>query len=492
MTNKKVCVRFAPSPTGPLHIGGVRTALFNYLYAKKSGGKFLIRIEDTDKKREVSGAENYIIESLKWCGIEADQEPCRQSERKDIYNEHVLTLIKEGKAYYAFDTEEELLKLRENEEGKGKTFIYNWRNRNSLNNSLCLGEKEVQKKIENKEKYVVRFRCPSEAEVKTYDIIRGDSSIDSSLLDDKILVKADGMPTYHFANVVDDYLMGITHVIRGEEWLPSLALHTLLYEAFGWKGPKYAHLPLILNPNGKGKLSKRSGGKNGFPVFPIRWKGEKEILGFKEVGILPEALINYISTLGWTPDETKEILSLNELKELFSLEKVVSSSASFDFEKLKWYNHQHIQKTQNDELIRILLSTKKEDDYDVVKLENAIGLVKERANTVNELWELSRYLFVGPKSYDEKSLKRILKLGGKQIVETIISLADSENGQADSFVESVKKSCEEKGFSAGQIMMTVRVVLVGALKGIDLQEIVSFIGLKNTSSRAKEALLKLF
>ena len=492
MTNKKVCVRFAPSPTGPLHIGGVRTALFNYLYAKKSGGKFLIRIEDTDKKREVSGAENYIIESLKWCGIEADQEPCRQSERKDIYNEHVLTLIKEGKAYYAFDTEEELLKLRENEEGKGKTFIYNWRNRNSLNNSLCLGEKEVQKKIENKEKYVVRFRCPSEAEVKTYDIIRGKIKVNSNSLEDKILIKEDGVPTYHFANVIDDYLMKITTIIRGEEWLPSLALHTLLYEAFGWKGPKYAHLPLILNPNGKGKLSKRSGEKNGFPVFPISWKGEKETLGFKEIGILPEALINYISTLGWTPDETKEILSLNELKELFSLEKVVSSSANFDFEKLKWYNHQHIQKTQNDELIRVLLSTKKEDDYDVVKLENAIGLVKERANTVNELWELSRYLFVGPKSYDEKSLKRILKLGGKQIVETIISLADSENGQADSFVESVKKSCEEKGFSAGQIMMTVRVVLVGALKGIDLQEIVSFIGLKNTSSRAKEALLKLF
>ena len=492
MTNKKVCVRFAPSPTGPLHIGGVRTALFNYLYAKKSDGKFLIRIEDTDKKREVSGAKNYIIESLKWCGIEADQEPYRQSERKAIYNEHVTKLLKEGKAYYAFDTEEELLTLRENEEKKGKTFIYNWRNRSSLNNSLCLDEKEVQKKIENKEKYVVRFKCPSESEVKTYDIVRGDSSIDSSLLDDKILVKADGMPTYHFANVVDDYLTGITHVIRGEEWLPSLALHTLLYEAFGWKSPKYAHLPLILNPNGKGKLSKRSGEKNGFPVFPICWKGEKEILGFKEIGMLPEALINYISTLGWTPDETKEVLSLNELKELFSLEKVVSSSANFDFEKLKWYNHQHIQKTQNDELLRILLSTKKEYDYDVVKLENAIGLVKERANTVNELWELSKYLFVGPKSYDEKSLKRILKPGGKEIVETIISMAGSESGRADSFVEGVKNSCIDKGFSAGQIMMTVRVVLVGALNGIDLQEIVSFIGLEETSSRAKEALLKVF
>ena len=353
--------------------------------------------------------------------------------------------------------------MRENEEKKGKTFIYNWRNRSSLNNSFSLDEKEVQKKIENKEKYVVRFKCPSESEVKTYDIVRGDSSIDSSLLDDKILVKADGMPTYHFANVVDDYLMGITHVIRGEEWLPSLALHTLLYEAFGWTSPKYAHLPLILNPNGKGKLSKRSGEKNGFPVFPIRWKGEKEILGFKEIGILPEALINYISTLGWTPDETKEVLSLNELKELFSLEKVVSSSANFDFEKLKWYNHQHIQKTQNDELLRVLLSTKKECNYDVVKLENAIGLVKERANTVNELWELSKYLFVGPKSYDEKSLKRILKPGGKEIVETIISMAGSESGRADSFVEGVKNSCIDKGFSAGQIMMTVRVVLVGAL-----------------------------
>jgi glutamyl-tRNA synthetase len=286
--------------------------------------------------------------------------------------------------------------------------------------------------------------------------------------------------------------MGITHVIRGEEWLPSLALHTLLYEAFGWTSPKYAHLPLILNPNGKGKLSKRSGEKNGFPVFPIRWKGEKEVLGFKETGILPEALINYISTLGWTPDEAKEILSLSELKELFSLEKVVSSSANFDFEKLKWYNHQHIQKTQNDELLRILLSTKKEYDYDIIKLENAIGLVKERANTVNELWGLSKYLFVGPKSYDEKDLKRILKPGGKEIVETIISLADSESGQVDIFVEKVKKSCVDKGFSTGQIMMTVRVVLVGALNGIDLQKIVSFIGLEESSSRAKTALSKLF
>ena len=272
-----------------------------------------------------------------------------------------------------------------------------------------------------------------------------------------------------------------------------MTLYTFISaSAFGWTSPKYAHLPLILNPNGKGKLSKRSGEKNGFPVFPIRWKGEKEIPGFKEIGILPEALINYISTLGWTPDETKEILSLYELKELFSLEKVVSSSANFDFEKLKWYNQQHIQKTQNDKLLRVLLCTKEECDYDIVKLENAIGLVKERANTVNELWELSKYLFVGPKSYDEKSLKRILKPGGKQIVETIISLADSESVQADSFVENVKKSCENKGFSAGQIMMTVRVVLVGALNGIDLQEIVSFIGLEETSNRAKEALLKLF
>ena len=492
MTNKKVCVRFAPSPTGPLHIGGVRTALFNYLFAKKSGGKFLIRIEDTDKKREVFGAEKYIIESLKWCGIEADEEPIRQSVRKEIYSRYIIKLVEKGCAYYAFDSEEDLRRVRSEAEAKGVSFTYGWRNRGALNNSTSMAKKEVEKKINNNEKYVVRFKGPGEGFVNTKDLIRGSSSIDSSLLDDKVLMNADGMPTYHFANVVDDYLMGITHVIRGEEWLPSLALHTLLYEAFGWGKPQFAHLPLILNPNGKGKLSKRSGEKNGFPVYPIYWKGEKEVVGFKEIGVLPEALVNYISTLGWTPNETKEILSLRELIGLFKLAKVVSSSANFDFEKLKWYNQHHIQKTQDDELLRVLLNTKKECNLDLVKLKSAISLVKERASTVNELWALSKYLFVGPQSYDEKSLKKILKPGAKEIVETMIDLAYSKNALEDSFIDGLKTSCKNKGFSPGQVMMTARVVLVGGLSGIDLQKIVTFIGLKDTSNRAKGILLKLF
>ena len=484
-------VRFAPSPTGPLHIGGLRTALFNYLFAKKTGGSFILRIEDTDKKREVAGAEKYIIDALNWCGIFPDERPgtkstfgpYRQSERNHIYSEEIKKLIDSGHAYYAFDSEEELASCRSEFEKRGETFIYNYESRHALKNSLSMSKGEVADMLKKGEGYVVRFLVPKNKKISTVDVIRGESNINSSLLDDKVLMKADGTPTYHFANVVDDHLMKITHVIRGEEWLPSLALHFLLYEAFGWKRPSFAHLPLILNPNGKGKLSKRSGEKGGFPVFPIRWEGESKLTGFREYGILPSGLVNYLATLGWSPKENSEALSLEELTEMFQLESVVSAGANFDLEKLLWYNHKHIQGTSDEVLVDKLqaldVSAKKTERK---RLIEATGMVKERANTVSELWGLMEYLFLDPKGYDEKSLRKIKKDGLDKICSEIISLCESTEDPGG-FVESLKIWGEKNGFGAGQIMMTTRTILVGGLNGIDLQKIVSFIGLEVVSSR---------
>ena len=486
-------VRFAPSPTGPLHIGGLRTALFNYLFAKKTGGSFILRIEDTDKKREVVGAEKYIIDALNWCGIFPDESPVkkgalgpyRQSERNHIYNKEIKKLVESGHAYYAFDTEEDLASCRKECETRGETFIYNYSNRLSLKNSLSLSKEEIGKLLEKGERHVVRFLSPKNKTVKTADMIRGESTIDSNLLDDKILMKADGTPTYHFANVVDDHSMKITHVIRGEEWLPSLALHFLLYEAFGWDKPSFAHLPLILNPNGKGKLSKRSGKQGGYPVFPIKWEGEAKQDGFREYGVLPGGLVNYLATLGWSPDEGFEVLSLTELIEMFQLENIVSAGANFDLEKLKWFNHKHLQKTKNDHLVEELqnlnISARKTNK---VSLAKAVGLVKERANTVSELWDLVKYLFFEPKNYDEKSVKKIRKDGLDKICSEIISLChktENPNG----LVESLKLWGEKNGIGAGQIMMTTRTILVGGLSGIDLQKIASFIGLDSVCRRTE-------
>jgi glutamyl-tRNA synthetase len=487
-------VRFAPSPTGPLHVGGLRTALFNYLFTKNSGGDFILRIEDTDKKREVPGAEQYIVDALAWCGITPDEGPktggklgpYRQSERNHLYEEKIKILVNSGQAYYAFDSEEELNLYREDSEKKGETFIYNWKNRKSLKNSLSLDKESVEKLLEKGEKHVIRFLSPESQEVKTVDVIRGESVIDSSLLDDKILIKANGTPTYHFANVVDDHLMKITHVIRGEEWLPSLALHVLLYDAFGWEKPIFAHLPLILNPHGKGKLSKRSGEKGGFPVFPIDWREDTKLKGFRESGILPEGLVNYLATLGWSPEEGLEILTLRKLTELFLLENVVSSAANFDFEKLKWYNHKHIQTTESFKLAELLESLNKNAGEIIKeKLADAITLVKERANTVSDLWGLVSYLFFDPISYDEKSLKKISKDGLEKIVSEIISQCKKRDGTSG-FVENLTSWGDEIGIGAGQIMMTTRVILTGSLTGVGVQEIVSFIGLESVGRRAEK------
>ena len=487
-------VRFAPSPTGPLHVGGLRTALFNYLFAKNSGGDFILRIEDTDKKREVTGAEQYIVDALAWCGITTDEGPkkggelgpYRQSERNHFYEEKIKILVDSGHAYYAFDSEEELSLCREDSEKKGETFMYNWKNRKSLKNSLSLDKESVEKLLEKGEKHVIRFLSPENQKVKTVDVIRGESVIDSSLLDDKILIKANGTPTYHFANVVDDHLMKITHVIRGEEWLPSLALHVLLYEAFGWEKPIFAHLPLILNPNGKGKLSKRSGEKGGFPVFPIDWNGDTKLKGFREAGILPEGLVNYLATLGWSPEEGQEVLTLHKLTELFLLENVVSSAANFDFEKLKWYNHKHIQTTESSKLAELLKGLNRNAGEIVKeKLVDAVTLVKERANTISDLWGLVSYLFFDPTSYDEKSLKKISKDGLEKIVSEIVSQCKKRES-ASGFVEGLKSWGDETGIGAGQIMMTTRVILTGGLTGVGVQEIVSFIGLESVGRRAEK------
>ena len=359
--NSSVRVRFAPSPTGPLHIGGLRTALFNYLFAKQNKGKFVLRIEDTDKKRHVKGAENYIEEALDWVGIKQDEGPYRQSERKELYKKHIQSLIDKGLAYYAFDDAESLDGHRKSHEAKGKTFIYNWHNRLKLKNSLSLDKDEVKKKLAAKEKYVVRFKCFEDKTIHCTDLIRGALSVESKLLDDKILYKSDGMPTYHFANVVDDHLMNISHVIRGEEWLPSLPLHCMLYDAFGWDKPEFAHLPLILNPKGKGKLSKRDGDKLGVPVFPLEWKGEKgTLMGFKEEGYLPSALANFLALLGWSPGTEEEVFSMDSLIQNFDLKKVNSSGAKFDVEKLNWFNHKYLQSEKDEKIADYLVGARYE------------------------------------------------------------------------------------------------------------------------------------
>ena len=412
---KNVRVRFAPSPTGPLHIGGVRTALFNYLFAKKHQGTFILRIEDTDQNRFVEGAEEYIIESLNWCGIPFDEGPgknekfgpYRQSERQYLYKQYAERLVNEGKAYYAFDSADELDNHRKDHEEKGKTFIYNWHNREKLTNSLSLPEEDIQKRLDRGDDFVIRFKSPQDQVLQLTDVIRGEISIDTNILDDKVLFKSDGMPTYHLANIVDDHLMEITHVIRGEEWLPSLALHYQLYDAFGWNKPEFAHLPLILKPTGKGKLSKRDGDKLGFPVFPLEWRDQingEVSRGYKEDGYFPEAMVNFLAFLGWNPGTEQEIFSLEELISAFEMERVHKSGARFDPEKIKWFNHHYMQNKDNDGLALAFKSTRSElEKIDVNFISIVVGLIKERATFVKDFWDLSHYFFIAPTTYDDKA-----------------------------------------------------------------------------------------
>ena len=505
MTN--VRVRFAPSPTGPLHIGGVRTALYNYLFAKKHNGVFILRIEDTDQTRYVANAEKYITDALDWCRIPFDEGPgknekfgpYRQSERKELYEEYANTLIKKGKAYYAFDTSDELNAHRKQHEEAGKTFIYNWHNREKgrLVNSLILTEQATKKRIENGDNYVIRFKTPQDKTLILKDEIRGSITIDTNTLDDKVLFKSDGMPTYHLANIVDDYLMKISHVIRGEEWLPSMALHVLLYNAFGWDAPKFAHLPLILKPIGKGKLSKRDGDKLGFPVFPLAYTNEETggvSLGYKESGYFSDAFINMLSLLGWNPGTEQELFSIEELITTFDLSRVSKSGAKFSLDKTNWFNQQYLQKKTDAELallFSVILKNKKINSSKSY-VEKVASLIKERAVFVKDFWSLSSYFFKTPEGYDEKASKKQWKEGTSALMnELIIVLASIDDFSSKTIEETVKSwiSSEEIGF--GKIMQPLRLAIVGEMKGPHLFDIIDMIGKDEAVLRIKKIIKTL-
>ncbi|CAM3317770.1 Glutamate--tRNA ligase [Flavobacterium longum] len=500
--SKPVRVRFAPSPTGPLHIGGVRTALFNYLFAKKHGGVFYLRIEDTDQNRFVPGAEAYIFEALDWLGIAPSETvgrnekfgPYRQSERKDLYKQYADALIASGNAYYAFDTAEALDAHRKDHEAKGKTFIYNHHNREKLDNSLRLSAAEIEKRISSGEPYVVRFKTPVDQTLQLHDIIRGDIKFETNLLDDKVLFKSDGMPTYHLANIVDDHLMETSHVIRGEEWLPSMPLHVLLYRAFGWDAPEFAHLPLILKPIGNGKLSKRDGDKMGFPVFPLEWKSDEGLSsGYRENGYFPEAVVNFLALLGWNDGTDKELFSLDELVEAFDLNRVHKAGAKFDPEKNKWFNHQYLVKRDDTLLAKdfqqILIGKGIDKPLDYVT--RVASLIKERAHFVSEFWDLGDYFFVAPTSYDEKAAKNWKDETAGLMSDLIDVLENVEDFSSANIETSVKAWMAANEIGMGKVMQPLRLSVVGALKGPHLFDIVEMIGKEDTIGRIKHAIANL-
>ena len=498
--SKKVRVRFAPSPTGPLHIGGVRTALFNYLFAKKNGGDFILRIEDTDQGRYVSGAEQYIIEAMNWVGVSFDESPLkpskfgpyRQSERKEIYKQYADTLIANGSAYYAFDSPEALARERKTCEQKGETFIYNWHNRKKLNNSLSLSKEQTSAKLSSKIPFVIRFKSPENETLLLQDVVRGSVKIDTNTLDDKVLFKSDGMPTYHLANIVDDHLMDISHVIRGEEWLPSLALHVLLYKSLGWEPPVFAHLPLILKPTGKGKLSKRDGDKMGFPVFPLQWKTPQGDLyaGYREGGYLPSAVLNMLAFLGWNPGTQQELFSLEQLVTHFDLKRVNKGGARFDPDKAKWFQQQYLQELDLDTLTALFSRILKEKEIKTtLDLKLIVSLIRQRAIFVVDLWEQGHFFFKQPTSYDPKAAKKVFK---EDTASILVKVHEILNRQTTFDSETISKeikdwlSLNEMGF--GKVMMPLRLALVGAMQGPDVFEIAGVLGKDQTISRIQNAI----
>ena len=501
--NKKVRVRFAPSPTGPLHIGGVRTALYNYLFARQHGGDMLLRIEDTDSARFVPGAEDYIVEALQWLGITIDEgigaekpgnhAPYRQSERKAIYRKYVDQLLEAGLAYIAFDTPTEL----EVKRAEIANFQYDASTRQLMTNSLTLSADEVKSRIANGEQYVVRIKIEPNRDIKVQDLIRGEVVINSSVIDDKVLFKsADELPTYHMANVVDDYLMEISHVIRGEEWLPSAPLHVLLYEYLGWTAqmPQFAHLPLLLKPDGNGKLSKRDGDRLGFPVFPLEWKDPKSgetSSGYREAGYFPEAVVNFLSLLGWNSGTDQEIFSMQELIRLFSLDRVSKSGAKFDYEKGKWFNHKYLQNKSLEEVTdhyqHILVEKEIIEDSD--KVQKIVSLVRERANFVNELWGQSSFFFVAPESYDEKTVQKRWKAETPALMEELTEILQTiEDFSAEKTEETVKAWITDKAYNMGAVMNAFRLSVVGESKGPHMFDIISIIGKDETILRLKKAI----
>jgi glutamyl-tRNA synthetase len=504
MSDRKVRVRFAPSPTGPLHMGGVRTALYNYLYAKKHNGDFILRIEDTDQTRFVPGAEAYILESLAWCGISPNEGqgvggeygPYTQSERKPMYREYVDQLIASENAYYAFDTSEELTQMRENaKQMKMPNWQYNSITRNSMKNSLTLPADEVKQRLENNEAYTVRIKMPRNEEVRFHDEIRGWVIVNSNNLDDKVLFKSDGMPTYHMANIVDDHLMEISHVIRGEEWLPSAPLHILLYRYLGWEDtmPKFAHLPLILKPDGNGKLSKRDGDRLGFPVFPLEWKDPEtgEISsGYREKGYFPEAFVNMMAFLGWNPGTTQEIFPIEELIQAFSLERVGKSGAKFDPDKTKWFNQQYLR-AKSDEELGQLLSGFVEGEFDAGFLASVAGMMKERASFATDL-ATGDYFFGAPTSYDEKTQRKKWKEETPERMKALVANFEPlEPFDSEHIEVSFKKFLEDNELGMGAVLPNFRLLVTGQGMGPSMFQIAEVLGKEETLKRMTEGIEKL-
>ena len=498
--NNQVRVRFAPSPTGPLHIGGVRTALYNYLFAKQSGGKFILRIEDTDSSRFVEGAEQYIEEAFEWLGLEFDEGPkaggkygpYKQSERKSIYKQYVTKLLDSEAAYIAYDTPEELDAKRK----EINNFQYDASTRLQMNNSLALSAEEIKEHIENETPYVVRIKVEPNIDITVNDLLRGEVVVNSSVLDDKVIYKSsDSLPTYHLANIVDDHLMRITHVIRGEEWLPSAPLHVWMYKSLGWEEtmPKFAHLPLLLKPEGSGKLSKRDGDRLGFPVFPLKWTDPETndiSSGYRESGYLPHAVINFLALLGWNPGHDEEIMSLNDMIRLFSFERCSKSGAKFDFEKAKWFNHEYIQTTSNDELETMFRPILEENGVTASKefSRDVIGLIKNRAHLIDDFWDQGKFFFVAPTSYDAKTVKKRWKEETPTQLAELIELIETTNDFSSNNLETiVKQWIESKQYHLGNIMNAFRLALVGEPKGPHIFDIIALIGKEETINRLKRA-----
>lgn len=501
MADRRVRVRFAPSPTGPLHIGGVRTALYNYLFARQHGGDLIFRIEDTDSNRFVEGAEEYILESFRWLGIKFDEGvsfggehgPYRQSERRDIYKKYVKVLLDSGKAYIAFDTPEELEKMR----AEVENFQYDASTRMQMRNSLSLPADEVKSLIDSGHQYVVRFKIEPGEKVQVNDIIRGVVTIDSSILDDKVLYKsADELPTYHLANIVDDHLMEVSHVIRGEEWLPSAPLHVLLYRAFGWEEtmPRFAHLSLLLKPEGNGKLSKRDGDRLGFPVFPLEWHDPKSgavSSGFRESDYLPEAVINFLALLGWNPGDDIELMSMDDLISKFDLTKCSKAGARFDYKKMIWFNHEYILQKPDSEIAAIFMPVVKSHGVEVSPelLEKIVSLMKGRVNFVHELWDAASFYFIAPEKYDEKTVKKRWKEDSAKKMSELANLLDSlDDFSIEAQDAAVHEWIQEKGYGMGEIMNAFRLALVGEGKGPQMFDISAIIGKDETLARLRRAI----
>ncbi|TVR82430.1 MAG: glutamate--tRNA ligase [Saprospirales bacterium] len=505
----KIRVRFAPSPTGPLHIGGLRTALYNYLFVKSKGGQMVLRIEDTDRKRRVEGAEAYIQHALNWCGINYDEGPdkggilgpYRQSDRWEVYKKFAMEMVEKGSAYIAFDTEEELEQMREQKEAEGiHSPKYDSSVRDQMKNSLTLSSSEVERRMNEGEPHVIRFKIPQEGSVAFEDLIRGEVEFNFKELDDKVLIKADGWPTYHMANVVDDYLMRITHVIRGEEWLSSTGLHILLYEALGWKRdqPTFAHLPLILKPSGKGKLSKRDGAKFGIPVFPMQWKDPEtsEIFpGFKERGFSPEALVNFIAFLGWNPGGEREIYSLKEMGQLFSLDKVSKGGARFDYDKALWFNQQHLMNSDIASLAKEALPYLNQKGFyptDMKLVERVCSLMKERIQLISELPDAAPYFFSEVFPMDDKTLEKRWKEHSGQIVENLIHILEGIDSTERDVIEStIKEFIADRSLKMGEVLPLLRLSLTGTMKGPDVFDTISLLGLQKSIDRLRQLLEKM-